>query len=166
MSGLKRRLSLVMVLILCLSPLSKARTGINLRPQQTPEEFAARLLTISDDSERAALLKANGGLVTNELRKDLSQRARRLRNLAKYPEALIAYNATRHVAELMGDHSGIADALDGIGTTELSLGQPALALKIFQASLELAQQWNDKAVSAKALYNIGLVNNRQENYAA
>ena len=79
------------------------------------EDLAAALIAAKTEDERASLLVAEKDLITVELRKALIERADKLRGQSKHTEALAVYDLTNRIAQQIGDKSGVATSLRGIG---------------------------------------------------
>src|SRR5262249_45353081 len=120
-------------------------------------DLAEALVQAKTETERAGLLAEEKELMTSELAQGLIAQGRRVINQANYPQALAIFHLTQSIGELIGDRSGIAGALNGIGYVHHSQGNYARALELYQKSLAMLETGGNKAGIARVLNNIGRV---------
>src|SRR5262249_15915410 len=135
------------------------------REAAAAEEVADALAALKTDVERSALLTAEKELVTEKLVRELIRHGGRLQLQGNYQEALARFYFAQNMAEQIGDRTGIADAVNGIGIVHASQGDYAQALEHFQKNLVRREGLGNKGAIAISLNNIGNVHNSQGNYA-
>ena len=128
------------------------------------EDLAAALIAAKTQDERASLLVAEKDLMTVELRKALIEQAEKLRVQGKYAEALAVYDLTYSIAERIGDKSGVATTLRGIGGVKYNQADYKAALELYQKSLSLSEAAGDQQLTANLLRGIGSIHYLQGNY--
>jgi non-specific serine/threonine protein kinase len=72
-----------------------------------------------------------------------------------YAEASTSFDATRHVAEAVGDRSMLARALAGLGDVHIVRSEFKEALRVYQQSLDLYRAENDLPSIARGLSRLG-----------
>jgi len=128
------------------------------------EDLAAALITVKTQDERASLLAAEKDLVTVELRKALIAEAEKLRTQGSYTQALAVFDLTFRIAEQIGDKSGVASALRGIGGVKYNQADYKAALEYYQKSLHLSEGAGDQQLTANLLRGIGSIHYLQGDY--
>ena len=134
------------------------------REAAAEENLAAALVSAKTESERASLLVGEKDLITVELRKALITQAGKLRIQGSYTEALAVYDLTYRIAEQIGDKSGVATALLGIGGVRFNQADYKAALEYYQKSLSLSEAAGDRQLTATLLRGIGSIHYLQGNY--
>ena len=72
-----------------------------------------------------------------------------------YAVATTSFEATRHVADAIGDRALHARALAGLGDLHIVRSQPTEALRCYEQSLELYRSLNDRPSIARGLSRLG-----------
>jgi CHAT domain-containing protein len=134
------------------------------RAVMNEEELAAALVAAKTEEGRRALLGAEKRLLTVKLQQALVKQGQSLINQGSYAPALTIYQLALQLAEQLGDKTGTADALRGIGAIHFSQGDYKLALNYYQQSLKLAEASGYKALIARLLRNIGNIHYAQADY--
>lgn len=129
------------------------------------EGLAAALVESKTEGERNALLEAEKDLVTPDLVQSLIARGRDMVGQAEYRRAVTLYKLALDIGARIGDKSGIAKALNGLGTAFYRQGDFVGALAQHQKSLKLAEELNDTAQIASCTTNIGIIYDSQGDYA-
>ena len=128
------------------------------------ENLAAALVAAKTEDERSVLLAAEKDLMTVALRKALITQAGKLRTEGSYTEALTLYDLTYRIAEQIGDKSGMATALLGIGGVRFNQADYKAALEYYRNGLSLAEAAGDQQLTATLLRGIGSIHYLQGNY--
>ena len=128
------------------------------------EELAASLIAAKTQDERASLLAAEKDLMTAELRKSLIAQAEKLSTQGSYTQALGIFDLTSHIAEQIGDKSGVAHALRGIGGVKYNQADYKAALEYYQKGLSLSEAAGDQQLTANLLRGIGSIHYLQGDY--
>ena len=128
------------------------------------ENLAVALVAAKTEDERRALLTAEKDLMTVALRKALITQAGKLRTEGSYTQALAVYDLTYRIAEQIGDKSGVATALLGIGGVRFNQSDYKTALEYYQKSLSLSEAAGDQQLTATLLRGIGSIHYLQGNY--
>ena len=128
------------------------------------EDLAAALIAAKTDDERAKLLATEKDLITVELRKALIRQADKLRVQSHYAQALAVYDLTYGIAAQIGDKSGVASALRGIGGVKYYQADYKASLEYYQKSLGLSETVGDQQSAANVLRTIGAIHYNQGDY--
>jgi CHAT domain-containing protein len=134
------------------------------REAAAEENLSAALVSAKTESERASLLAAEKDLMTVKLRKALIAQAEQLRTQGSYTQALSVFDLTYRIAEQIGDKSGVASALRGIGGVKYNQADYKAALEYYQKSLSLSEAAGDQQLTANLLRGIGSIHYLQGNY--
>jgi CHAT domain-containing protein/Tfp pilus assembly protein PilF len=133
--------------------------------EPSERELATKLLAAKTETDQKALLEAEPELVTVDLVQALRKNVETLIPRRELPQALIAAQLTRSIAERIGDEQDFAFAVSALGVISLSRGEFQQALEFFEQHLALEVVKRDRAWTARTLNNIGVVHREQGNYA-
>lgn len=133
--------------------------------EPTERELATKLLSAKTEADQKALLEAEPELVTVDLAQALRKNVETLIPRREFPQARIAAQLTRSIAERIGDEPDAAFAISGMGVISLGRGEYQQALEFFEQHLALEVVKRDRAWTARTLNNIGVVHREQGNYA-
>ena len=86
--------------------------------------------------------------------------------LSAYDAARAELGRAKELAEALGDRSGIAASLNGLGNVEYSQGNYGAARELYAEALALRREIGDRYETATSLNNLGLVEDTQGNYSA
>lgn len=128
------------------------------------ENLASALVLAKTESERSSLLAAEKDLMTVELRKALIAQAEKLSTQGSYTQALAVFDLAYRIAEQIGDKSGVATALRGVGGVKYNQADYKAALEHYQKSLSLSEAARDQQLTANLLRGIGSIHYLQGNY--
>src|SRR5690349_3491371 len=109
----------------------------NVTFAQTPDQaspvrdLATKLLAATTESDQNALLEAQPGLITVELAQALRKQVETLIPRREFPQAFVAAQLTRSIAERIGDEQDAAFAVSALGVISLSRGEYQQALEFF-----------------------------------
>ena len=151
MSPVATRAALSAALLLCLAAPAFGQEDARVK------ELIDRLVAAKTDGERQALLGAEGGAATVELRKHLMEQGHARRSKREYTLALAYYQSARAVAERAGDEAGVAAAAQGVGSAYFYLSDFDLSLKNHVDGLRRYEALGDRAGVGNSLTDIGLV---------
>jgi CHAT domain-containing protein len=151
MSPVATRAALLAALFLC--PAAPAFGQEDARSK----ELVDKLVAAKTDAERRALLGAESGAATVELRKHLMEQGHARRSKREYTLALAYYRSARAVAERAADEAGVAAAAQGVGSAYFYLSEFDLSLENHIDGLRRYEALGDRAGVGNSLTDIGLV---------
>ena len=125
--------------------------------EPTERALALKLIAAKTDDEQKTLLEAEPELVTPDLVIALRKQAETLGQRRDLPQALIAWQRMRSIAERIGDDVGVAFAVNNMGVTYYNRGDVSQALECFELQLTLPAAKRDKAITARTLNSIGVI---------
>jgi CHAT domain-containing protein len=131
-------------------------------------DLAEALVKAKTEAERAALLAEEKELVTPELVRALGTQGGGFYNQGGqggYQQALATYRLALSVAEQIGDQTGIARALNNVGSVHNRQAKYVEALEYHQKSLALSETLRDTVGIAGALSGIGKVHQSRGNFS-
>jgi CHAT domain-containing protein/Tfp pilus assembly protein PilF len=120
-------------------------------------ELATKLLSAKTESDQNGLLEAEPDLITVELVQALRKHVEDFTKRRELPQALIALQLTRSIAERIGDEQNVAFAVTNLGVNYYSRGEYQQALELFEQGLSMGPVKRDNAMTARALSNIGMI---------
>lgn len=120
-------------------------------------ELATNLLAAKTESDQKALLAAEPDLITGELVQALRKQSETLTQRRELPQALIALQLMRSIAERIGDEQSVAYAVNNMGVNYYTRGEYQPALELFELQMTLEAAKRDRVVTARTLNNIGMI---------
>lgn len=133
------------------------------RSVASEDELASAIAAAKTEEERKSLLAAEKELVTVELHKSVIKQGQRFSAQGVYAHALTLYQLALHIAEQLGDKTGIVEASQHIAAIHSFQGNFAQSFDYCRKSLKLAEEIGDKALIAKSLGSIAVVHSLQGN---
>jgi CHAT domain-containing protein/tetratricopeptide (TPR) repeat protein len=127
------------------------------RERSTEEEVAERLLAVSSEPEREAVLSANPELERAGLRNALLARADQLAAERSYARAQGVNELVLRIARQGGDALGEVLALNGVGVTCLQQDEYEAALEHLREAVVVGRRVGDRLTLARVLNNLGRV---------
>ncbi len=166
---MKRIISNVLVLSICLAPLSVSLTAKpswaqTYSQQEQAEQLLQAIQQIKQGKHQQALKKLQQVLTITRKNGDRKLEATTLtgigfvyNSIGQLQEALKYYNQALPISREVGDRPGEATTLNNIGEVYNSIGQPQSALKYLNQALPISREVGDRPGEATSLNNIGLV---------
>lgn len=125
--------------------------------EPSERELATNLLAAKTESDQKALLAAEPDLITGELVQALRKQSETLTQRRELPQALIALQLMRSIAERIGDEQSVAYAVNNMGVNYYTRGEYQPALELFELQMTLEAAKRDRVVTARTLNNIGMI---------
>jgi CHAT domain-containing protein/Tfp pilus assembly protein PilF len=128
------------------------------------DDLTHKLVISKSEGERRRILAAERELVTIELVKSLTLRARKFFAEGSYSDALDLSQLALEIATKLNDKAGMADALNTLGRIQLSQGNNGRALDYFHESIRIAKEIGDTSQVGSGLNSAGNALYSQGNY--
>ena len=130
----------------------------------TEDELAAALLSAATEQDRLALLESERELQNVSLLRTLQVRVDTLRQ-RDLTRALVGLDLIQSIGQKLGDEQALAFVIVTRGIIHYARGEYPQAIELFQKHLTLSVVVNDKALTARTLFNIGTTKIAQSEYA-